>query len=222
MPPKKSDTLSHYESERFIRRLRQENIPIVSTAFVRYTASKRTLNARAKELVKEIRGAAQFPLFILLNLSVTADDQKHANVIVVCPKTVAEGYDLLLFEPNGKYTEDWGEPVDHILREIQTALPGTEIHPRLLEHPINTAGGHCDALCLFFILLVGAAGLGCPLTPTTLKQATDPWLQRFEATPSQTRGKRAGTEARRILTLIRAGMSAKSTLIPLPSQKKSK
>lgn len=253
-PKKKSETLEHDESVRFLKFLQNRGIQIVSTEFIRYRWSKRNLDAMAKNLVKEILKTKQFPLFILLNLSVTDDDQKHANVIVVCPKSALSagstlvpassgktgrpisatssrldprqtmgGYDLFFLEPNGRYTEGWGETVRHILNAMEIALQNTTIHSLLVERPINTAGGHCDALCLFFIFLVGSAGV--PITPAIMRQITDPWFQRFEETTSQTRTKRAGAEARRIVKLIREAIStksAKSDLVPFPAIQKSK
>jgi hypothetical protein len=149
----------------------------------------RTLTSEANRLVKVflpyIKSNKNFPFFFPLNLVLDPNGNKHAVMLGLSTpmgKEKNKQYRIEIFEPNGKYEyedyeeKDW-EWYDHVgynitvllnrtaqlmSEKLKTIVNVVEVRDGDFKGQLNSGGGHCDAISLYYVWLrsVGGYSLG--------------------------------------------------------------
>lgn len=168
-------TISHDESKNFIVRELQKRSKINVVSFPDSSGAKQILlGSKEKQLIAyatslskivkeyEKKYEKPFPLFFLLNSQYDDRGAKHATVIVITKNKVT--YNISLFDPNGpidvvnlKHDENNHIILTNLSIILNPHGEGEYVElmimdePKIKRYPINTLGGNCDALCLWFI-----------------------------------------------------------------------
>jgi len=162
-------TLSHNVCQKFIQKQIKLNLNIIESLWIAYSYNKRNILYYSNDLINKINKINTIaPIYIMLNLKSSQQDDKHASLIIINNNTRK----VYIFNPNGTIYTLVDKNIMGIAQQLSIKYNYEVINLMKNRKNLNK-DENCNAICLYFITKTSTLNYDDVLNDMELKNTSD-------------------------------------------------